>query len=68
VYAVTSAGVVRTIASELGGQPRGLAWDAEDRQLFVAVHDPAAHPRHAIAVVDVPALTPASPTEPSAAP
>ncbi len=57
VYAVTSAGVVRTIATGLGGEPRGLAWDAEDRQLFVAVHDPSAHPRHAIAVVEVPALT-----------
>lgn len=55
VYAVTSEGEVRTVASELGGQPRGLAWDAEDRQLFVAVHDPSAHPRHLIAVVDVPA-------------
>jgi hypothetical protein len=55
VYAVTNTGEVRTIASDLGGQPRGLAWDAEDRQLFVAIHDPAAHPRHAIAVIDVPA-------------
>lgn len=51
VYAVTREGAVRTAASELGGTPRGLAWDGEDRELFVAVHDPGAHPRHAIAVV-----------------
>jgi hypothetical protein len=55
VYAVTASGEVRTVARDLGGQPRGLAWDDEDRQLFVAVHDPAPHPRHAIAIVDVPA-------------
>ena len=58
VYAVTSAGAVRTVASELGGQPRGLAWDGERRQLFVAVHDPAAHPRHAIAVVRMETASP----------
>jgi len=58
VYGITSQGSVRTVASDLGGQPRGLAWDPDDEHLFVAVHDPRAqHPRHAIAVVDVPPLT-----------
>lgn len=61
VYAVTSAGASRLVARELGGEPRGLAWDGQDRQLFVAVHDPGAHPRHAIAVVDVPSTRPAAP-------
>jgi hypothetical protein len=54
VYAVTASGEVRTVASDLGGQPRGLAWDDEDHELFVAVHDPAPRPRHAIAIVEVP--------------
>lgn len=53
VYAVTASGDVRTIASELGGLPRGLAWDAADRELFVAVHGAGRHPRHSIAIVDV---------------
>lgn len=53
VYAVTASGEVRTLASELGGTPRGLAWDPEDHELFVAVHDPGAHPRHSIAIVGV---------------
>jgi hypothetical protein len=54
VYAVTPEGEVRTVGSDLGGIPRGLAWDAEDQQLFVAVHDPSrSHPRHAIAVIDL---------------
>lgn len=56
VYGVTSMGVTRTVASEVGGDPRGLAWDAEDRELFVAVHDRRAHPRHLIAIVEVPPL------------
>jgi len=64
VYAVTSEGTVRTAASELGGQPRGLAWDETTRHLFVAVHDPAEHPRHTIAIVDVPAPAAASVPEP----
>jgi hypothetical protein len=58
VYAVTASGEVRTVASDLGGQPRGLAWDEEDHELFVAVHDPAPHPRHTIAIVPVPARAP----------
>lgn len=54
VYAVTPEGTVRTIAGDLGGLPRGLAWDADDHELFVAVHDPAtSHPRHTIAIVEV---------------
>jgi hypothetical protein len=56
VYGVRSDGTTRTVASEVGGEPRGLAWDAEDRELFVAVHDPSTHPRHLIAIVEVPAL------------
>jgi len=54
VYAVTLTGEVRTIASDLGGLPRGLAWDPESEHLFVAVHDPAtSRPRHSIAVVSL---------------
>jgi hypothetical protein len=54
VYAVTLTGEVRTVASDLGGLPRGLAWDPESEHLFVAVHDPAtSHPRHTIAIVSL---------------
>jgi hypothetical protein len=56
VYGVRADGSTRTVASEVGGQPRGLAWDSEDRELFVAIHDPSPHPRHLIAIVEVPAL------------
>jgi len=56
VFGVRADGTTRTVASELGGEPRGLAWDAEDRELFVAIHDPGAHPRHLIAIVEVPPL------------
>jgi hypothetical protein len=68
VYAVTANGEVRTVASDLGGQPRGLAWDEEDRELFVAVHDPGPHPRHAIAIVEVQAPAGADAGAASAAP
>lgn len=54
VYAITLEGVVRTVGSDLGGQPRGLAWDPQAERLYVAVHDPRAeHPRHTIAVISL---------------
>lgn len=53
VYGVTRMGEVRIVASELGGEPRGLAWDAEGRRLFVAVHDPNGS-AHSIAIVELP--------------
>ncbi len=59
VYGVTRTGVVRIVASELGGEPRGLAWDGDGRRLFVAVHDPSPAAAHRIAVVELPA--PSSP-------
>lgn len=50
VYAVDRMGRVRVAVSELGGEPRGLAWDAEGQRLFVAVHDPHGS-AHSIAIV-----------------
>lgn len=55
VHAISSTGVVTLLADDLGGEPRGLAFDEGSRRLFVAVHDPAtAHPRHAIVIVPLP--------------
>lgn len=57
VYAVTRTGQVRIVASELGGEPRGLAWDADGERIFVAVHDPSDR-AHAIAIVPFAAPSP----------